>query len=73
MRRAFHGVLAVTLTLAVASTVASSGDTFRLSGWAEIPSTYRHPGPTSGQFAGPANGVTPPYDCLLYTSPSPRD
>ncbi len=62
MRRAFHGVLAVTLTLAAASTVASPADTFRLSGWAEIPSTYRHPGPTSGQFAGPANGVTPPYE-----------
>lgn len=33
-----------------------------LSGWAEIPSTYRHPGPVSGQFtSGPVNGVTPPY------------
>jgi hypothetical protein len=35
---------------------------FRLSGWAEILSTYRHPGPVSGQFTtGPVNGVTPPY------------
>ncbi len=38
---------------------------FRLSGWAEIPSTYRRPGsPVSGQFIrAPAtvNGVTPPY------------
>ena len=34
---------------------------FRLSGWAEIPSTYRHPGPISGQFATGANGVVPPY------------
>lgn len=32
-----------------------------LSGWAEIPSTYRHPGPVSGQFTGGGNGVTPPY------------
>lgn len=35
---------------------------FELTGWAEIPSTYRHPGPVSGQFTtGPVNGVTPPY------------
>lgn len=33
----------------------------RLSGWAEIPSGYRHPGPVSGQFTTPNNGVTPPY------------
>lgn len=55
--------------LLVATSVASAGDdsrtdelSFRLSGWAEIPSTYRQPGPTSGQFAGPANGVSPPYE-----------
>ena len=36
---------------------------FQLSGWAEIPSEYRHPGPVSGQFTNPAgaNGVVPPY------------
>ena len=39
----------------------ASDDIFRLSGWAEIPSTYRRAGPVSGQFASPANGVTPPY------------
>ena len=61
MRRVVSCVLVVALTTAAASAVASSADTFRLSGWAEIPSTYRHPGPTSGQFAGAANGVTPPY------------
>lgn len=61
MRRVLSAALVVALTIAAASAVASSADTFRLSGWAEIPSTYRHPGPTSGQFAGPANGVTPPY------------
>jgi hypothetical protein len=40
-----------------------SGSLFSLSGWAEIPSTYRRPGsPVSGQFTtGPVNGVTPPY------------
>jgi hypothetical protein len=53
--------MVVGLAIAAATTLASSDPGFRLSGWAEIPSTYRHPGPTSGQFAGPANGVTPPY------------
>ncbi|MBC8164522.1 MAG: esterase-like activity of phytase family protein, partial [Bryobacteraceae bacterium] len=41
--------------------VSAADATFRLTGWAEIPSTYRHPGPTSGQFTTPGNGVTPPY------------
>jgi hypothetical protein len=45
-----------------ASSVVASDEIFRLSGWAEIPSTYRHPGPVSGQFATAANGVTPPYN-----------
>jgi hypothetical protein len=43
------------------SVAIASDAIFRLSGWAEIPSTYRHPGPISGQFTTPANGVTPPY------------
>lgn len=55
----------LTLTLLAAASPATAHDQsdegFRLSGWAEIPSTYLHPGPVSGQFAGPANGVTPPY------------
>jgi len=46
----------------VASGALSADDLVRLRGWAAIPSTYRHPGPVSGQFAGPANGVAPPYD-----------
>lgn len=37
------------------------GQTVTLSGWAAIPSTFRQPGPVSGQFTGPGNGVTPPY------------
>lgn len=44
-----------------ASGVIASDVIFELSGWAEIPSTYRHPGPVSGQFTAAANGVTPPY------------
>lgn len=57
MRRSSLIVCAILL-----ASVATASDTiFQLSGWAEIPSTYRHPGPVSGQFAGPANGVTPPY------------
>ena len=57
MRRS---VLAVAMTV-IGSGAFASDAIFELSGWAEIPSTYRHPGPVSGQFAGPANGVTPPY------------
>ena len=57
MRRA---ILAVSILIA-ASTVVASDSGFRLTGWAEIPSTYRHPGPVSGQFATGSNGVTPPY------------
>jgi hypothetical protein len=41
--------------------VVASDAIFSLSGWAEIPSTYRHPGPVSGQFATGTNGVMPPY------------
>lgn len=44
-----------------ASAAYAAEATFRLTGWAEIPSTYRHPGPTSGQFTTAGNGVTPPY------------
>jgi hypothetical protein len=47
--------------LIAGSTAVASDSAFRLSGWAEIPSTYRHPGPVSGQFTTPNNGVTPPY------------
>lgn len=60
--------LLVLCVLAAASTSLRSASrdesdlSFHLSGWAEIPSTYRHPGPVSGQFTtGPVNGVTPPY------------
>ena len=58
MRRA---VFTVSL-LIVASVAVASDAIFELSGWAEIPSTYRQPGPKSGQFTTPANGVTPPYN-----------
>ncbi len=67
-----HGRLAVSISFALSAMIsgfpAVAGDdwdeheSFRLSGWAEIPSTYRHPGPVSGQFpTGTTNGVTPPY------------
>jgi hypothetical protein len=32
------------------SALIASDAIFQLSGWAEIPSTYRRPGPMSGQF-----------------------
>ena len=60
MRRISYFILAMSIVVIASSAIASDA-IFRLSGWAEIPSTYRHPGPVSGQFAGPANGVTPPY------------
>jgi len=50
------------MLVAFAAITSASDEMFRLTGWAEIPSTYRHPGPVSGQFTtGPVNGVTPPY------------
>ena len=57
MRRS---AFAITIML-TASAATASDAIVRLSGWAEIPSTYRHPGPVSGQFTTPSNGVTPPY------------
>lgn len=51
---------ALCLLIIVPAAIAADA-TFRLTGWAEIPSTYRHPGPASGQFTSPSNGVTPPY------------
>src|SRR5215510_8449672 len=57
MRRALVAVF----LLIYASTVIASDAIVQLSGWAEIPSTYRQPGPVSGQFTTGVNGVTPPY------------
>lgn len=54
--------LAIALSVILgASAAVADGPKFTLTGWAEIPHTYRHPGPISGQFTGPGNGVTPPY------------
>jgi hypothetical protein len=54
--------LALALPLLLAASASMASDAIvRLSGWAEIPSSYRHPGPVSGQFTTPNNGVTPPY------------
>ena len=61
-----HTMLAMSILLATSAANADDA-IFRLSGWAEIPSTFLQPGPVSGQFqtfAGGAtslNGVTPPY------------
>jgi hypothetical protein len=56
-----HRMVLVLSTVLAASAAFADDAILRLSGWAEIPSTYRHPGPVSGQFATGANGVTPPY------------
>jgi hypothetical protein len=65
MHRAALSLLPVLVLAALATFgargVGASDTLLHLTGWAEIPSTYRHPGPVSGQFAGPANGVAPPY------------
>lgn len=59
-------MLAISVLLATSSATADDA-IFRLSGWAEIPSTFLQPGPVSGQFqifaggASSLNGVTPPY------------
>jgi hypothetical protein len=55
-----RSILVITIVLTASAAIASEA-IIRLSGWAEIPSTYRHPGPVSGQFTMPTNGVTPPY------------
>ena len=57
MRRA---IVAVSILITTCGAIASD-EIVALTGWAEIPSTYRHPGPVSGQFTTAANGVTPPY------------
>jgi hypothetical protein len=61
MRRTTLSVLAVCIAIGSTAAAIASDSIFRLSGWAEIPSTYRQPGPVSGQFTTPTNGVTPPY------------
>ena len=55
-------ILFAAFLLTTTSSLVASDAILQLSGWAEIPSTYRHPGPVSGQFTTPNNGVTPPYD-----------
>ncbi|MDB5999258.1 MAG: hypothetical protein JWP52_957 [Rhizobacter sp.] len=44
--------------MAIATPAFAAGS---LSGWATMPANTFAPGPTSGQFQSPANGVTPPY------------
>jgi hypothetical protein len=66
MHRAAYSLLPVFVLIALATfgthAIVASDTLLHLTGWAEIPSTYRHPGPVSGQFTtGPVNGVTPPY------------
>ena len=55
MRRISQFILAVSIVV-TASTAIASDAIFRLSGWAEIPSTYRHPGPY------PASSPVPPTE-----------
>jgi hypothetical protein len=56
-----HRNVLITAMLAVAAAAIASDSIVQLTGWAEIPHTYRHPGPVSGQFTAPNNGIVPPY------------
>jgi hypothetical protein len=47
--------------LALATEAPSGPARHQLIAWAALPSTARTPGPTSGQFITPANGVVPPF------------
>src|SRR5262245_56192889 len=59
MRRA---ILAATIVVTSSVAVGIASDAIvELSGWADIPWTYRQPGPKSGQLATGSNGVTPTY------------
>lgn len=51
-------------SLAAAAANAAAVPASSLTGWAEIPHTFRQPGLVSGQFQNPANGVVPPYEGL---------
>jgi len=53
--------LAASIPAASAWAGPSDDANLSLSGWAAIPSTYRQPGPVSGQFTSGGNGVTAPY------------
>jgi hypothetical protein len=60
MRRPSHVLTALLAAIAAVAAADHAADSrVHLTGRAEIPSTYRHPGPMSGQFTtGPVN-VTP--------------
>ena len=61
MRRVLLPVSILAAVVEFATLVSASDTIFSLTGWAEIPSTFRRAGPVSGQFATGANGVMPPY------------
>ena len=51
MRRLLTASVCLGVAALIASQAAADDAIFRLSGWAEIPSTYRRPAsPKSGQF-----------------------
>jgi hypothetical protein len=57
-----EGASVVAETQSLALRRAPSGPPeHKLIAWAALPQSERRPGPTSGQFTTPANGVVPPY------------
>jgi hypothetical protein len=57
-----HRALVLSVTAIAAATLAGQASAANtLSGFAFLPAETFAPGPTSGQFTTPANGITPPY------------
>jgi hypothetical protein len=48
--------------LALATAAPAGPPRHKLIAWAALPNTARTPGPTSGNFITPANGVVPPFE-----------
>ena len=54
------GLAALACGFALAPVAAAAADA-TLTGWANLPASTFAPGPTSGQFITPNNGITPPF------------
>ncbi len=54
------GLVALACGFALAPVAAAAADA-TLTGWANLPADTFAPGPTSGQFITPNNGITPPF------------
>ena len=67
MTRTYPGTAAAAMAVTMAVTMAvgaAPAQATALTGFAVLPAETFIPGPTSGQFTGPRNGVTPPFNGL---------